>query len=359
MERLFLEHRIHGARQRVERRGGEHRELELAVPVDELRVGEEVEPVVDQLVERPQQSLALVGAPLQQLRRLALSLVAEMAAQQIRHLPAVPHLLGHHAHQRQQIVVRGGMGEQVALLLHRGELRVALVHDQVQERIADALVGDGHHGGPLALAFVVTELDVGHVLLPELRLELEAAQIALRQTDTVLPVAEVVDPLVEVVQLAYHQPLLFTIDAPAAMRSRTSDVANSSFCWVISRSSIDSSELSSLRYKAALAQRPAPASGRFPAARAGWGAPRIASATALPAATSAGPSWPSPPKSAPALNARPAPVRVMTRTASLPLSSRSASSSSSHMALSKAFSFSGRFSVTLPIPAAISTRTRS
>ncbi len=121
------------------------------------------------------------------------------------------------------------MGEQVALLLHRGELRVALVHDQVQERVADALVGDVHHGGPLALALIVTELDVGHVLLPELRLELEGAQIALRQTDAVLPVAEVVDPLVEVVQLAYHQPLLFAIDAPPAMRSRTSGVANSSF----------------------------------------------------------------------------------------------------------------------------------
>src|SRR2546429_4085180 len=39
-------------------------------------------------VERPQQSLALVGAPLQQLRRLALPLVAEVAAQEVGHLPA-------------------------------------------------------------------------------------------------------------------------------------------------------------------------------------------------------------------------------------------------------------------------------
>src|SRR2546421_7963862 len=281
MERLFLEHRIHGARQRVERRGGEHRELELAVPVDELRVGEEVEPVVDQLVERPQQSLALVGASLQQLRRLALSLVAEMAAQQIRHLPAVPHLLGHHAHQRQQIVVRGGMGEQVALLLHRGELRVALIHDQVQERVADALVGDVHHGGPLALAFIVPEFDVGHVLLPELRLELEAAQVALGQTDAVLPVAEIVDPLVEVVQLAYHQSLLFAIDAPPAMRARTSGVANSSFCCVISRSSTASRAPppASLRYSAALARR---------TALGGWAAQAAASARASDASPASG-----------------------------------------------------------------------
>src|SRR5256884_6294150 len=288
MERLFLEHRVHGARQRVERRGGEHGELKLAVPVDELRVREEVEPVVHQLVERPQQPLAFVGAPLQELRRLALAFVAEVAAQQIGHLPAVPHLLGHHPHQRQRIIVGRGVGEQIALLLHRGELRVALVHDQVQERIADALVGDVHHGRPLALAFVVTELDVGHVLLPELRLELEAAQIALRQTDTVLPVAEVVDPLVEVVQLAYHQPLLFTIDAPAAMRSRTSGVANSSFCWVISRSSIDSSELSSLRYKAALARR---------TALGGWADQDSASARASDASRACGTTRSNSPKS--------------------------------------------------------------
>src|SRR2546429_619654 len=224
-------------------------------------------------VERPQQSLALVGAPLQQVRRLALALVAEVAAQEVRHLPAMPHLLGHHAHQCQQIVVRWGMSKEVALLLHRGELRIALVHDQVQERVADALVGDVHHRGPLALALIVTELDVGHVLLPELRLELEGAQIALRQTDAVLPVAEIVDPLVEVVQLAYHQSLLFAIDAPPAMRARTSGVANSSFCCVISRSSTASRAPppASLRYSAALARR---------TALGGWAAQAAASARA-------------------------------------------------------------------------------
>src|SRR5205807_5582491 len=258
------------------------------VSVDELRVGEDVEPVVHQLVERSQQPLAFVGAPLQQLGRLALPFVAEVAAQEIRHLPAVPHLLGHHPHQRQQVVVRRGVGEQIALLLHRSELRVALIHDQVQERVADALVGDVHHGGPLALAFIVAELDVGHVLLPELRLELEAAQVARGETDPVLPVAEIVDPLVEVAQLAYHQPLLFAIDAPPAMRARTSGVANSSFWCVISRSSIAASAAVSLPYSAAVARR---------TALGGWADQDSASARASDASRACGTTRSNSPKS--------------------------------------------------------------
>src|SRR5258707_1356193 len=91
----------------------------------------------------------------------------------------------------------------------------------------------------------MAELDVGHLLLPELRLELEFADLALGQADRVLPVAEVVDPFVEVVQLADHQRLLLASDAPA-MRRRASGVANSSFCCVISRSSMAASELASL-----------------------------------------------------------------------------------------------------------------
>ncbi len=178
--------------------------MELTVAIDELRIGEEIEPVVHQLVERPEQPLPLVGPALEQLRRLALSLVAEMSAEQIRHLPAVAHFLGHHAHQRQQIVVGRSVREQVALLLHRRELRVALVHDQVQERVPDPLVGDVHHRRPFALALVMPELDVGDFGLTELGFEPVLAKIALRKTDRVLPVSEVVDPVVEVAKFANH-----------------------------------------------------------------------------------------------------------------------------------------------------------
>ena len=227
VERLFFEHRVHRARQRIERGDRQHGQLKLAVPVDELCVREEIEPVVHQLVERAEQPLALVGAALEQLRRLTLALVAEVGAQQIGHLPAVAHLFGHHSLQRQQVVIAGGVLQQVALLLHRGELGVALVDDEIEEGVADPLVGNMHDRRPLALAPVMAELDVGDLLFPELRLELEAAEIILLQPDRVLPVAEVVDPVVEVMQLAHHQRLLVLRDFP--MRSRASGVANSSF----------------------------------------------------------------------------------------------------------------------------------
>ena len=48
------------------------------------------------------------------------------------------------------VVVRGRGLEQVALLLDGGELGVALVDDQVQERVADRLVGDLRDALPLA-----------------------------------------------------------------------------------------------------------------------------------------------------------------------------------------------------------------
>src|SRR6266853_1746571 len=210
-----------------------------------------------------------------------------MAAQQIRHLPAVAHFLGHDTHQRQQIIVRRGVRQQAALLLHRSELGVALVHDQIQERVADALVGDVHHRGPFALALVMAELDVGHFLLPEFRLEIELADLALRQPDRILPVAEVVDPFVEVVQLADHQRLLLAGNAPA-MRWRASGVANSSVCCISSRSSMPASELASLLYNASLARRTAPdgwaahcsARARVAAGRAACGTTRSTSPSA-------------------------------------------------------------------------------
>src|SRR5207245_2640675 len=225
--------------------------------------GRNSNPVPTHLVERAARPLPPARPPLQQLRGLALAFVAEIRAQQVGHLPAVPHLLGHHAHQGEQVVVGGRVLEQVALLLHRCELGIALVHDEVEQGVADALVGDVHHAGPLALSFVMAELDVRHVLVPELRFELELADLALRQADRVLPVAEVVDPFVEVVQLANHQRLPLASEAPTAMRARASGLAIDPFCWAISQSSIAASERTSLAYSASLARRTAP--GGWPA----------------------------------------------------------------------------------------------
>src|SRR5207247_3097878 len=170
---------------------------------------------------------------------------------------ALAQFLGHRAHPGQQIVVGRSVREQVALLLHRGELRVALVHDQVQERFPDPLVGDVHHRRPFALTLVMAELDVRYFLLPELRLELETADFPLRQTDRILPEAEIVDPFIEVAELPDHQRLLLAGDAPA-MPWRASGVAHSSVWCACSMYSMRASELASLLYTASLARRTAP-----------------------------------------------------------------------------------------------------
>src|SRR5579859_3970118 len=94
--------------------------------------------------------------------------------------------------------------QQVPLLLYRRELGVALIDDEVQQRIANALVGDVHDGRPFPLTLVMTELDVRHFLIAELCVELERAQRALRQTDRILPVFEVINPVVEVAKFADH-----------------------------------------------------------------------------------------------------------------------------------------------------------
>src|SRR3989441_1508992 len=277
MEGLFLEHRAHGARQRIERGHRQHLQLELPVPVDELGVGEEVEPRGDDLIEGAEQPLTLVGAALQQLRGLALPFVAEVRAQEVGHLPPVAHLLRHHPHEGEQVVVGGRMTQQAPLLLHGCELGVALVDDQVEQRVADTLIRDVHHAGPLALAPVVPELDVRHLRVPELGLELKVTELTLGQADRVLPVAEVVDPVVEVVQLADHQWLLWARDAP--MRRCASGVANSSICCASSRSSIADNERCSLRYSASLARR---------TASGGWLAHSRASARASACSRSCG-----------------------------------------------------------------------
>src|SRR5438552_18971988 len=129
------------------------------------------------------------------------------------------------------------MVQEIALLFDRRELGVTLIDDEVEQRVADALVGDVHHGRPFALPFVVAELDVRDFGVPKLCLEPVLAKIALRQADRVLPVFEVVDPVVEVVEFADHQRFL--------MSWRASGVAKSVSWSAISRSSMSSRVLCS------------------------------------------------------------------------------------------------------------------
>jgi hypothetical protein len=123
--------RSHRPGERREGRGREHVELELAVAVDELGVGEEVHPVVDVDVERSEEPAVLPGAPLEELAGLDPARIAEVIDEEVAHLPSMAHLLDHDAADALRVVLgRRGL-EEVALLLDRRELRVALVDDEV------------------------------------------------------------------------------------------------------------------------------------------------------------------------------------------------------------------------------------
>ena len=160
----------------AKRRGREHVELELAVAVHELGVGEEVDPVVHVHVEGAEQAVVLPGAPLEQLARLDLARLAEVVDEQVAHLPAVAHLLDHDPADALGVVVGGRGLEQVALLLDGGEFGVALVDDQVQEGVADGLVGDLGDPLPLLLPREVAELDLVGLQVSVLGLELRSRE---------------------------------------------------------------------------------------------------------------------------------------------------------------------------------------
>ena len=177
--------------------------MELAVAVDELRVGKEIHPVVHDFVEAAQQPLSFERIPLEQLRGLSATLVTEVFTQQVRHLPTMPHLLTHHAHDRLHVVVAGRLQQQVALLFHRGELGIALIDDQVHQSITDALIGNVHERWPLALTSVMSELDGRLLGVAKLDVEVEITEFLPVEADAVLPKEEVVSPVVPIMQFAH------------------------------------------------------------------------------------------------------------------------------------------------------------
>ena len=198
MEGFFPQHRRHGLSQGLEGGVTEHGELEFAVAVHKIRVGEEIQPVAHVLVEGPEQPFALEGAALQHLLRLDAPAVAELVDQQVAHLPAVPHLLRHHAAQRLPVVFGGRGLEQPPLLFNGSELGVALVDDQVHQGVAHALVGNVDHPAPLRPALVMPKFDLVRAHGPELGFKFVARDLRIGHVDVPLPFAEQVHPIIEV-----------------------------------------------------------------------------------------------------------------------------------------------------------------
>src|SRR6266851_504453 len=93
--RLFGQHELAGARQRIEAALGEALQLELAVAVGEIGEHEERQPVADRLVEGAEDArlVGIAGMARQQLLRLLAPVAAEIGVQQIDHRPEMAALL--------------------------------------------------------------------------------------------------------------------------------------------------------------------------------------------------------------------------------------------------------------------------
>ena len=104
-----------------------------------------------------------------------------------------------------QIVLARRRLQQIALLLDGGELRIALIGDEVKQRIAHALIGNLQDGLPFRAAGVVAEFDVVAIDRAELHLEVVVAELRGIETDILLPLAEIVRPVVKCVD-SRHNP---------------------------------------------------------------------------------------------------------------------------------------------------------
>src|SRR6185437_8611103 len=197
MEGLLAQHRIHGLGERLEAGIAEHGELEFTVAVHEIGVREEIEPVADFLIEGAEEAARFKGAALEHFLRLDAAAVAEMVDEEVAHLPAVAHFLGDHAAEGFAVVLAGRMLEEAALLFDGGKLRIALIDDQIEQAIANALIGNFQNAAPLWAAFERTEFDLVRARGTELGGKLVIFDFGIVHTDVVAPDSKQVHPIVE------------------------------------------------------------------------------------------------------------------------------------------------------------------
>ena len=134
--RLFGQHEAAGARQRIEAGLRQRVQLHLAVAVGEVGEHEERQPVRRRLVEGAEHARAIriAGAAAQQIVRLLAAVAAEIFLQQVDHRPEMAAFLDIDLEQVAQVVERRRGLAEMALLLDRGRLGVALDHDQAAQR---------------------------------------------------------------------------------------------------------------------------------------------------------------------------------------------------------------------------------
>src|SRR3984893_16300444 len=230
VERFLAQHIRHGPAQR--REGGifEHLQLELAVAIHEVGIREKIHPVVHVDIERTQQAFVLKRSSLQHFLSLNLARITEVIDQQRTHLPAMTHFLDHDPSDGAAIPIGWCTLEQIALLLHAGEFRVALVDDHVDQRIAHLLRRHLAQVLPLTSSFEVTKLNFFRFDRAEKRVELEAGDLVVVDANLFAPIVKQTNPVTErsdLCDFTGHKtstPLSAGLIAPASFRLRAGQV---------------------------------------------------------------------------------------------------------------------------------------
>ena len=160
--RLLGQHELGRARQRVKAGFGQCTELELAVAVGEVGEHEEAQPVRRLFIEGLQNArvVLLAGTTLQQRFAFLAAVAAEVLVQQVDHGPQVPAFFDIDLEQVAQVVLAGAGQAQMALLLDRGRLGVALRHDDAAQ-VGAVFAGDVLPG---VFALVVAKVDLAILL---------------------------------------------------------------------------------------------------------------------------------------------------------------------------------------------------
>ena len=161
--RLFRQHEAAGARQRIEAGLRQAFELHLAVAVGEEGEHVERQPVRRRLVEGAEHArlVGAAGAALQQLGGLLAAVAAEIFLQDIDHRPEVTAFLDIDLKDVAHVVERRRGLAEMALLLDRSRLGVALDDDETAQHGAIF----ARHVLPGGLAIMVAERNLAVLLL--------------------------------------------------------------------------------------------------------------------------------------------------------------------------------------------------
>src|SRR5262245_12443780 len=130
-----------------------------------------------------------------------------MRYQQVAHLVAMTHLLRHDPGQATQVILAGSGVVQMALLLHRGKLRIALVDNVVEESITDTLIGDVAHGLPAACPSIIPKGNLLACQVAVFGVKGKASHMLVVQTNVILPGAKCCDPVIKGVNSYSHDLL--------------------------------------------------------------------------------------------------------------------------------------------------------